>query len=87
MLHTDPKLPNGGGEPIKRKYPLSSNIDMPNPEKALIDELWYDLTLISQKIEDGTFDKKQTYDAIYCLREFISTFSPEGYYIGDYVDE
>ena len=84
MIHTNPKIPNGGGEPIQRKYSLDDKVNL---EKAIIDELWYGLTLISQHIEDGKFDIKQTYDAIYTLREIISTYSPEGYYIGDYVDE
>ena len=84
MIHTDPKLPNGGGEPIQRKYSLDDKVNL---EKAIIDELWYHLTLLEQKIDENAYTISQISEAIYTYRELISMHSPESYYIGDYVDE
>lgn len=85
MIHIDPKLPNGDGEPIQRKYSLDDKV---NIEKAIIDELWYDLTLLEQKIDENAYTISQISEAIYTCREIISMYSPErSYYVGDYIDE
>lgn len=84
MLDINPKLPNGGGEAIQRKYSLDDEVNL---EKAIIDELWYDLTLLEQKIDENAYTISRISEAIYTLREIISMYSPEGYYVGDYVDE